>query len=183
MQVWNVVHAARWKYRTQNVAKKSPSAHHRTTLSGYIFATKACIDNRKNLLNSDPPPCVSTIWWTSAHWQLRSVGAFGAPSKFQPVSRLCFITAPTSLNRGQQNLAWCLDVCCLLDWYTIYTFLGALASWRNFASCKIHFASKSCKVQGHMMQMFPFRLKVKTKSGKTSSDNVVVKQTRTRNCK
>jgi len=27
--------------------KKSSSAHHRTTLSGYIFATKACIDNRK----------------------------------------------------------------------------------------------------------------------------------------
>jgi len=33
--------------------KKSPSGHHRTTLSGYIFATKACIDNRKNLLNSN----------------------------------------------------------------------------------------------------------------------------------
>ena len=32
--------------------KKSPSGHHRTTLSGYIFTTKACIDNRKkNLLN------------------------------------------------------------------------------------------------------------------------------------
>ena len=27
--------------------KKSPSRQHRTTLSGYIFATKACIDNRK----------------------------------------------------------------------------------------------------------------------------------------
>jgi len=27
--------------------KKSPSGHHRTTLSGYIFATKARIDNRK----------------------------------------------------------------------------------------------------------------------------------------
>jgi len=27
--------------------KKSPSAHHRITLSGYIFATKARIDNRK----------------------------------------------------------------------------------------------------------------------------------------
>jgi len=27
--------------------KKSPSRHHRTTLSGYIFATKARIDNRK----------------------------------------------------------------------------------------------------------------------------------------
>jgi len=31
----------------KNIAKKSPPAHHRTTLSGYIFATKACIDNRK----------------------------------------------------------------------------------------------------------------------------------------
>jgi len=38
-------------------AKKSPSAHHRTTLSGYIFATKACINNRKkNLLSSNISP-------------------------------------------------------------------------------------------------------------------------------
>jgi len=28
------------------IAKKSPSAHHRTTLSGYTFATKACIDKK-----------------------------------------------------------------------------------------------------------------------------------------
>jgi len=34
--------------------KKSQSRHHRMTLSGYIFATKACINNRKeNLLNSN----------------------------------------------------------------------------------------------------------------------------------
>jgi len=32
--------------------KKSPSAHHRTTLSGYIFATKARIDNWKKTLKS-----------------------------------------------------------------------------------------------------------------------------------
>jgi len=49
-----VLHAACWKCRTQKIAKKSPSAHHRTTLSGYIIATKARIDNRKkNLLSSD----------------------------------------------------------------------------------------------------------------------------------
>jgi len=37
--------------------KKSPSAHHRTTLSGYIFATKAHIDNqKKNLLSSNISP-------------------------------------------------------------------------------------------------------------------------------
>jgi len=38
---------------TQKIAKKPPSAHHRTTLSGYIFATKAHIDNRKKLLSSN----------------------------------------------------------------------------------------------------------------------------------
>jgi len=30
----------------QKLAKKSPSGHHRTILSGYIFATKARIENR-----------------------------------------------------------------------------------------------------------------------------------------
>jgi len=52
-----VLHAARWKCRTQKIAQKSTSAHHRTTLSDYIFATKAqkssntsstCLDNMVN---------------------------------------------------------------------------------------------------------------------------------------
>jgi len=30
--------------------KKSPFWHHCTTLSGYVFGTKACIDNRKTLV-------------------------------------------------------------------------------------------------------------------------------------
>ena len=49
MQVWNVLHASRWKYRTQKIVKKSLLGYHRTTLSGYIFAAKACIDNRKSV--------------------------------------------------------------------------------------------------------------------------------------
>jgi len=40
-----------------------PFAHHHTNLSGYIFATKACIDNRKQLVKQQH----LTIWWTSAH--------------------------------------------------------------------------------------------------------------------
>jgi len=46
-------HAARSSLEMQDpkkIAKKSPSGHHRTTLSGYIFATKACIDSRKKLV-------------------------------------------------------------------------------------------------------------------------------------
>ena len=54
VHVWNVLHVARWKYRTQKWCKNSPSVHHPTTLSGYIFATKARIDNcKKNLLSSN----------------------------------------------------------------------------------------------------------------------------------
>ena len=54
----------------KKIAKKSPSGHHPTTLSGYIFATKACIDNRKkNLLSSNIsstwPPQYGELWPTS----------------------------------------------------------------------------------------------------------------------
>jgi len=56
-----VLHAARWKCRTQKIAKKSPSAHHRTTLSGYIFAIRSRIDNQKKTLLS------SNISSRSAH--------------------------------------------------------------------------------------------------------------------
>jgi len=74
--------AARWKCRTQKIAKNSPSGHHRTTLSGHIFATKACIDNREKMLNSNvsatcPHNMVNfglltaeicwRVWGTSAH--------------------------------------------------------------------------------------------------------------------
>jgi len=53
-----VLHMARWKCTTQKIAKNSPSGHHRTTLSGNIFATKARIERHvltigKKMLNSN----------------------------------------------------------------------------------------------------------------------------------
>jgi len=61
------------KYRTQKSRQKSPSGYHRTSLSGYIFATKARIDSR-NLLSSNMSSTCShnmvnfglltaDIWW------------------------------------------------------------------------------------------------------------------------
>jgi len=51
VRIWNagLKHAARGPLEMQNAKnrQKSPSAHYRTTLSGYIFAIKAHIDNRK----------------------------------------------------------------------------------------------------------------------------------------
>jgi len=108
MQIWNVLHAARWKYRMQEVAKKSPSGHHRTTLSGYIFATKARIDNRKKLVKRRYLLQMSTQYGElrpTGGWD-RS-GSLGHPCKFQWVSHLGSVTArhsssarqPVALNR------------------------------------------------------------------------------------
>jgi len=61
------------------------------------------------------------------------LASFGHPSKFQRVSHLGFVTAPTSLSGSQPNFARCLAV----------PWAGTLRIG-NFVSCKIHFASKSC---------------------------------------
>ena len=64
------------------------------------------------------------------------------PANIKGVSRLSFVTAPTLLNGRQPNFARCLAV----SWAgTLYIYIsGAVAPSRNFARCKIHFASKSC---------------------------------------
>jgi len=74
---------ARCKYGTQKSRQKSPSEHHRTTLSGYTFTTTARIHNRNNLLSSNiSPTCphnmmnfgplaaeiVSLVWGTPANF-------------------------------------------------------------------------------------------------------------------
>jgi len=71
--------------------------HHRTTLSGYIFAIKARIDNRKKMLiRNISPTCPykivnfgalaaeigSLVWGTNLY-----------PIKFQRISRLGSVTA------------------------------------------------------------------------------------------
>jgi len=50
MQVWHVLHAARWNTGRKKIAKNSPSGHHRTNFSGCIFKTKGRIDNREKTI-------------------------------------------------------------------------------------------------------------------------------------
>ena len=95
MQVWNLLHAARWKYRMQKSRQTSPSGHHRTALSGYIFSTKARIDNRKKKLVKQQyvlhmSPQYGELQPTSS-WD-RS-GSLRHPCKFQQVLHLGSITA------------------------------------------------------------------------------------------
>ena len=81
--------------RRKNDAKKSPSAHHCTTLSGYIFATEAHIDNRKkNLLSSNTSPTCSYNMVNVGPLAAEIVSlVWGHPNKFQRVSRLGSVTA------------------------------------------------------------------------------------------
>jgi len=98
----NVMHAARWKYRTHNSPKKLPSEHHRITLSGYIFAIKARIDNRKKMLNSN----ISVIMF-SQYGKLRPTngsGVWGTPPNVTEFRVLAALLHGTSSER-QPNFA------------------------------------------------------------------------------
>jgi len=106
MQVWNVMQAARWKYRTQKWCKKSPSEHQRTTLSCYIFATKACIDNQKKLVKQQ-----YLLQMSLQYGELRPTNGWDRiaglrhPIIFQRVPRLGSVTARQSSSGRQPNFA------------------------------------------------------------------------------
>jgi len=87
MQVWN----DRWN----TGRKRSPSRHYRTSLSGYIFATKVRIDNRKKLLNSNTSSTCpdNMVNFGPLAAEGRRLGSLGHPCKFQLVSRLGSVTA------------------------------------------------------------------------------------------
>ena len=87
--------------------KKSPSGHHRTTLSGYIFATKARINNReKNLLNSNASP---TCPHNMVNFGLLAAEicwrVWGTTANFNGFARLGSVTARHSSSGCQPNFA------------------------------------------------------------------------------
>ena len=145
MQVWNVLHAAHWKCRTHKIAKNSPSGHHRTTLSGYIFTTKARINNQKKLVKQQyllhMSPQYGELWPTS-DWD--HFVSLGYPCKFQRVSRLGSVTARHSSIECQPNFValnggchlysagwpsrWALAHISSYYYYYYYT-LGSIWSW------------------------------------------------------
>jgi len=88
------------------IAKKLPSAHHCTTLSGYIFATKAPIDNLKKLVKHKCLPHMSSQYGElrpTSGWDL--LASLGHPSTFQRVSHLGNVTARHSSSGHQPNFA------------------------------------------------------------------------------
>jgi len=143
MQVWNVLHAARWKYRMQ---KKLPKICHLRTITQLCWvissqlrhvSTKNKLVKQQYLLHTFSQ--YGELWPISGWDQFTSLAH---PSKFQWVSGLGFVTAPTSLNRSQPNFAQCFAI----SWAGTLCvhFRRLLPHSGNFIRCKIHFASKSC---------------------------------------
>jgi len=98
--------------------KNWPFVHHCTTLSGYIFATKARIDNREKTCNSNISSTCPHIGFVSL-----------------------FVTAATSVNKVKQTLHDVWPSPWLV--YCIY-ILGGFCPLMEFCSCKSQFTSKSC---------------------------------------
>jgi len=87
-------------------AQKSPFWHHRTTLSGCIFAAEACIDNRKNLLNIDTS---STCPHNMVNFGLLTAEicwrVWGTPANFNGFRVLAALLHGTLVAGGQPNFA------------------------------------------------------------------------------
>jgi len=86
--------------------KKSPFWHHRTSLSGCIFAAEACIDNRKKLVKHRYLLHTSSEYGElrpTSGWDL--LASLGHPYKFQRVLRLGSVTAWHSSSGRQPNFA------------------------------------------------------------------------------
>jgi len=96
----------------QKSRQKSPSGHRRTTLSGYIFATKARIDSwKKNLLSSNiSPTCPHNmanfgplaaeiglpVWGTPANFN-----GFRVLASLLHGSQVVIVSQTAALNRGR----------------------------------------------------------------------------------
>jgi len=86
--------------------KKSPSGHHRTTLSGCIFATTARIDNRKKMLSSNiSSTCLhNTVNFGPLAAEIVSL-VWGTPANFNGFRVLACVTARHSSSRRQPGFA------------------------------------------------------------------------------
>ena len=133
-----MLHTARWKYQTQKWRKKSPSVHHHTTLSDYIFANKARINNRKKtcLLHMSAQyvelgPLPAEICWR----------VWGTPANFNGFCVLASLLQRRCSMEVNQTLH---DVWLSPGLVHYIYILAAVALWLNFAMCTIHFVSKFC---------------------------------------
>ena len=116
MQVWNVLHAARWKYRSQKVRKN----RHLRTIAQLCRAISSQLDNhKKNWLNSNISSTCPTAEISWCVW--------GTPANFNGFRVYASLLHDFGQRRSTKRCTMCGR---LLGCYTIYIF-GALAPYFN----------------------------------------------------
>ena len=145
MQVWNVQHTARWKYRTQTWCENC----HLRTIAELCRAISSQLSHVSTI--GEKPVKQQYLLHTSTQYgKLRPTNGWdrftslgqGHPHQISMGFASCLRYCSDVAHRRPTKL--CMMFGYLLHWYTIYTLSGALAPRRNFARCKIHFTSKSC---------------------------------------
>jgi len=139
MQVWNVLHAARWKYRMQ----KNRHLHTITQLCRVISSQLRQVSTIGKKIVKQQYLLHTSLQYgelqpTSGWDQFGSLGTWANFNGF------CILASLQRRCRSPEANQTLYDL-----WpspgrlHYIYIF-GGFVPWRNFATCKIHFASKSC---------------------------------------
>ena len=142
MHVWNMLHAARWKYRTQKkIAKNSPSGHHHHTCRSICSQLRHVSTIGKRLLNSNvlrmshnmANLLLGFVWTIATRQLLRSVYQFGAPQQISTVFA-CWLRYCSDVAKRKPTKL-CTMFGRLLGWYyrTQWTaegsVCGAVSPW------------------------------------------------------
>jgi len=129
MQVWNLLRAVRWKYRTQkNRQKLAIWAPSHNILSGSSLSTQrrhASTIGKKLVKRQYLLHMSSQYMANFGPLTMRSVREFGAPQHILTGFATCLRYCSDVAHRRPTKL--CTMYGRLLGWYTIYTFSGALA--------------------------------------------------------
>jgi len=100
MHVWNVLHAARWKYRTQKIGHFDTIAQLCQAISSQLRHVSTTEKNVKQQYVPQMSLQYGELWPTSG-WNL--LASLGHPCKFQRVSHLGSVTARQSSSQRQPN--------------------------------------------------------------------------------
>jgi len=124
------------------IAQNLPSRHHCTTLSGYIVATKACIDNRKKLLNSSiSSTCIHNMVNFSPLWAQIVSLVWGTPANFNGFRVLLSLLQQRRLTEANQTFHDVWPSPGLVHY--IWSF-GGSCPVTEFCQVQHSLASKSC---------------------------------------
>jgi len=145
MHVWNALHAARWKYRTQKWCKKSPSGHITQLCWAISSQLRHILTVGKKLVKQQYVLHMSSLYGklgpltAEICWRV-----WRSPANFNRFCVMASLLLRHCSPEANQTLHDVWPSPGLLYYVYIFGVSCPLTVWENFARCKIHSISKSC---------------------------------------